>query len=351
MGPILEVSTTCTETEDWFSTLLTTNDDYPGDIAGVPWWQLGISQSPVGVLVGLDAGVDQLNTCQVTEILFFSTNSSVLDLASFPTPPRSSDSLQRDRTDGQPVLRVHALPLSSHLLHRPAVSIKQIQALKSSAQFLPDEVQSPLTTSASNLKRKELDEIFDDAAAERRKKKQRKPSVAGVEEYGNAGVGLHHRRVSSLETLKQRPRTASENPSIVTDFTTDTSKDQRPGSAFTVRPISGRDTANVSGEDNNLEAKNRDAISRIVMANMRMFGLQQRKKTRKSRQNSVILDPNQNEAIGLEKEKADAVNDEEYKMVYHNTFKSTIFAFVSKLGRFYGTALPNLRRLAKPYYQ
>lgn len=71
---------------------------------------------------------------------------------------------------------------------------------------------------------------------------------------------------------------------------------------------------------------------RVVMAAMRMHGLQQRKKTR-SRRASVAPGAEESQDWNEQVEAEENAKDEEFKMVYHQTYKSAAFALVSRLGQ------------------
>ena len=85
----------------------------------------------------------------------------------------------------------------------------------------------------------------------------------------------------------------------------------------------------VAPEEPTVESRNKEALSRVVMAGMRMYGLQQRRKT-KSRRGSVALSHDCNDHISEEQAAQDAVKDEEYKLIYHQTFKGAILALVCR---------------------
>lgn len=83
--------------------------------------------------------------------------------------------------------------------------------------------------------------------------------------------------------------------------------------------------APAEGADETIEAKNKDTISRIVMAGMRLYGLSQSKARRKSRVSSGAASPALDTCF--EEQEAERKQDEEYKLVYHQVFKGVCFAF------------------------
>ena len=72
-----------------------------------------------------------------------------------------------------------------------------------------------------------------------------------------------------------------------------------------------------------IEEQNKAALTRVVMAGMRLFGLQQQKKGSKSRTVSVLpcaSDSSTNPVVSSESE-------DTYKLIYHQTFKAACFTF------------------------
>ena len=83
------------------------------------------------------------------------------------------------------------------------------------------------------------------------------------------------------------------------------------------------------GSDDAIEAKNKDIISRIVMAGMRLYGLSQSKTRRKPRTSSGAASPALD--VDFEEQDAERKQDEEYKLVYHQVFKGVCFSFRSHI--------------------
>jgi hypothetical protein len=67
-----------------------------------------------------------------------------------------------------------------------------------------------------------------------------------------------------------------------------------------------------------IESRNKEAISRLVMAGMRLYGLQQKKRPKSTRDGA-----GETEASREEEER----KDEEYKLVYHQIYRATVVAF------------------------
>lgn len=66
------------------------------------------------------------------------------------------------------------------------------------------------------------------------------------------------------------------------------------------------------------------------MAAMRMYGLQQRKKN-KSRQGSVAPGVDVPKQLSVEEAAEEAAKDEEFKLIYHQTYKGAVLALVSDI--------------------
>jgi hypothetical protein len=84
-------------------------------------------------------------------------------------------------------------------------------------------------------------------------------------------------------------------------------------------------TVPLQPEEPTIKSRNKEALSKVVMAGMRMYGLQQRKKNR-SRRASVAPGIEESQQPNDEVAADEAVKDEEYKLVYHQTFKGAAFA-------------------------
>jgi hypothetical protein len=89
-------------------------------------------------------------------------------------------------------------------------------------------------------------------------------------------------------------------------------------------------TVSLQPEEPTTETRNKEALSRVVMAAMRMYGLEQRKKS-KSRQGSAAPGADAIRQLNAEEAAEGAAKDEEYKLIYHQTFKGAVLALVSNI--------------------
>lgn len=351
-GPSLDVWTTSGATEEWFSSILGGSSCVTAeceDATAYQWCTITRLQSPTGILVQVvgENAVD--NSPRVTEILFYGTVTPQVGL---PTPPTSSPNPSRAALADGPELRVHALPLSSSLLYRcPATttpplspSLRDLAApmKETEAQFLssPSVQQAP---SPGLNKRKQCDIIFDEATERRRKAKWKggESVAAAASRVDNTRPTSTHRKSLSIDGKAglaaelPNPRNAAQATQIAVPPLS-----RSPSVSSEIRPLSRKgllsDTmkrsslsrmADISAapEEPTVESRNKEALSRVVMAGMRMYGLQQRRKT-KSRRGSVALFHDGNDYISEEQAAEDAAKDEEYKLIYHQTFKGAMLA-------------------------
>lgn len=86
-------------------------------------------------------------------------------------------------------------------------------------------------------------------------------------------------------------------------------------------------TVPIQAEEPTTESRNKDALVKIVMAAMRMHGLQQRKQGRSRRASLAAGDEENQQQEDTAAE--DAAKDEEYKLIYHLTYKGAALAMVS----------------------
>jgi hypothetical protein len=342
-GPSLDVWTTCEATEAWFESILLSKpavtSEAEDSVDGHAWWTLARSQSPLGILVQVQDGAGDTQRQSVTEILFYGTIAPSA-AETLPTPPSPSP----EHPDAQlPALRVHALPLSSPLLHKQAaipalLAPNDDGAAITEAQFLPSH------TAPDSPKRKR--DIFEEATIAN--KKARGKGGAGIAAAVARGTesqsSFAHRKSLSLDTrpspfTESRPASANGAPSRPASRQLSRS----PSLSSDTRPISRKGvpeghnkrstlsqvaTVSTQPEEPTTESRNKEALSKVVMAAMRMAGMQQRKKNR-SRRASLAPGLEDSQNLSIEAAAEEAAKDEEYKIMYHQTYKGAAFAFVS----------------------
>lgn len=327
-GPPLDVWTGSSDTNDWFTGQLVEGTRCQEDEDSEhEWWRWAVRQSPLGILTKVIAPCEGSSGIRVTELLFYAATTGGSAVTGLPSPPSSSPA----EADGQqqPSLRVHALPLSSDIL-RQADNIPTPVSI-AEPHFLPpaSNTDTPVVHNIqSAVKRKSVSTLFDEATEQRRATKRRggESASAFASKHEQGIKPLSHRRSLSIDT-KQHVALNAPSPLAQTSRLRSPSlpSDSRPGSRKGAegqqRPSSLSRVASVNEpESNPVEDRNKELISRMVMAGMRMHGLQRKKKGAKSSKTSV--DDEQQAAL-------DAAADEEYKLVYHQVFKGAAFAFVS----------------------
>lgn len=324
IGSPLHVETDNEDVETWFRNVLvgpTTHDEKRH-----PWWQTARPDSQLGVLLSVESSNDVSGKTgsTITEILVYATryDSVQADL---------SKSVLAQTSDTRPTeteLAVQALPLNSGLLcsdHHgeptPPSSPSRL-AIEGDAVFLPPIVpkREDVINELQGRKRKSASEFLDEAT-ERRSKARRKGgegvSAAASRSESQVPALLHRRSVSNSTNLSKQPRPLSRSPSV---------SSSRPGTALptaTARSSLSRVQSMAGQDSTDLATRNKESISRIVMAGMRLYGLSQRKgrKVQSTGTASPAVD------VSFDEAETERKRDEEYKNVYHQTFKGTCFAF------------------------
>ncbi|KAA6407152.1 MAG: hypothetical protein FRX48_08953 [Lasallia pustulata] len=364
-GPSLGVWTTNEDTEQWFYNAIVRDgvaDRGFTDGAGptTPWWQRGGGQSDRGILFGVDSGIEPDGHAgpKITELLLYAlTGPNQTSTIALPTPPASS-SLSPDAGEHHatsennvPQARIYALPMSSELLHR--YDISQVphspppESLKDGyGQFLPPLADEHHPTHGSARKRSRISSLFDDAT-QRQRKVRKKGGVSISEAMANLErpPSSHGPTLSTLkwELEDDAARLLNEEPQEMQTQRVGLSRSASAAS-LGARPLSSRgaiadgkgsslrrvasiatmdDMAPVPEGEISIEQQNKNALSRLVMAGMRIYGLQQRKKSSRSRAVSEVAS-----SIAINPDPAQLQDsDDEYKLVYHQAFKGASFTF------------------------
>ena len=318
--------------------------DGQNEASGESWWNGLGKQSDRGILVKVDDEGTAINRPRkITEILLYAAVES--NSPSLPTPPGSSSP-----NDGHPssgvqakAVKVFALPLSSSVIDRIKNSVNVVTPSSedleqpSPAYFLPNGWDQPKAVQSARQKRPSLSSLFDDATQKRRKFKGR-----GGESVAQAMANIDRSVPSNGFSIESNCDSQDQFPTKTNDkarkalsrsasMTLGAKSEQiRPtsqsgsfnsGRRSTLHrmesAISPRNSPVLSEPDDTYGNQNRAALAKIVMAGMRLYGLQQRK-SRPGR--SQVTEPSSH-ALS----KADA--EDEYKLVYHQTFKAAMFAF------------------------
>ncbi len=270
------------------------------------WWQTARLNSTFGILTSVRSDVKRTSAPAATEVLFFASRG----------------------TEG---LSVHALPLSSHLLGHhlvptppasPTLHAEDAKEIAASFLRLGCASESEVVNEPPVRKRKNATDVFDEAA-ERRKKARSKGgqgvAAAAASRSGPCVPSLQHRRnTSNSQNVPVQSRPLSRSSSVASPRPATAAQPPQSRSS-----LSQMQNVDMSLKDASVEAKNKDVISRIVMAGMRLYGLSQQKgrKTHDDASSASQRD------LAVERDTDTDRGEEEYKYVYHQTFKGTCFAF------------------------
>lgn len=331
VGAPCRVATASDATESWFGRILASAGE-----DGDAWWETARPDSDLGVLVSVERDRDapsDLKTPRVTELLFYASQSrSGVDR--LPTPPPSSPHPDDGAGKEVSTLTVHALPLSTDLLYAvntaeptPPASPSRADA-DVEAAFLPQgsSVEEEVINKPPVRKRRSAADAFDEAS-ERRRKARRSGGegviAAAAPKMESQLPTLKHRRsVSNTQPVPLQTRPLSRSPSIASS--------RPPTSVGQPAKKSSLSQVQSTVEQNAIETKNKELISRTVMAGMRLYGLSQSKSRSKRKAESTAPSPAIDASFeDLETERR---NDEEFKLIYHQVYKGTCFAFRASMG-------------------
>lgn len=300
-------------------------------------------------------------TPRVTEVLFYASRpvDSLIKHETSPNTTLSKADEAREASDLSPKSdpSLCALLLSSDLLYRPAVENALSESMLAPlpdvqddetvyGRFLPP-FHEVLELEEVSRKKIKLSELFDDASTKRRNAKRRGPpnslltatkDMPFASMFNSSSNDNHfststadptpvhhlkprHRPSSTLEKSPLETNARSRSSSLVTESRPASSRGQVPEKKRT--QLSHLTEAS-HVDDTSIEARNKKTISRVVMAGMRIYGLTQRK---------VSARRDLNESYTPMELIRDALDDrdDEYKLVYYQTYKGTAFAFVRML--------------------
>ena len=350
VGPSLDVCIHNEATQQWIidSFISTSGSEVDPEYPGEPWWVRESGQLERGILLKVEDGdADRAKRKQnVTELLLYATvslkslNDTNLRIPPPSSPSRGSGTTSTKNVDYKSaVWDLYALPLSSHLLHRTASIRSSLIDDSDEARFLapfavepPDEQISP--------KRKTITSLFEDATQQRKRLKKRggegvskamsaydayPPTCQNTDQFQITSLvqGISESKLTARATLS-RASSAVSSPSLEPSRPPSRRETTKRSSLHRVESISSpRESSCVSDSSSSIEQQNRSALTRIVMAGMRVYGLQQRKRSSKPHgSNEVPLSDLETHLPNVLTE-----DDSEYKLVYHQTFKAACFTF------------------------
>lgn len=366
-GPSLDVWTQNETTEQWLSESLLDDwrieEDENNEFSG-PWWLRPTQQSDRGILLKVEDRTRNTTGSEHkgTEVLIYAALSKEAeDHASLPTPPGSSSPHAGQDMDGGVSngiikdIKIYALPLCSSTF----TLVDDIGGLASpslcdnstdvEARFLLPSFPPKAGTSTSPRKRQRISTMFEDATYQRKRLMRHggdriSKAMAAV----NSAVITNEKLMSSNSYVRE-DKDARESDQPKDDFRNGLPRALLSRASSTIslrgaessRPPSRRgpllnakrsslsrvesiasmiETSQIS-EDSTIEQQNKSALTRIVLTGMRIYGLQPRKKSLKSR-----VEPEMEESPFIESGRPEEEEDD-YKLIYHQTFKAASFTF------------------------
>lgn len=351
-GPNLELHTSHAETSQWLQSKL----------AGAIWLdQEQELQQSIQCPVGLLLSVDGSKASAATNFLVY----GVLSNAAYtrpPTPPHSSPFDIPPQPTPRPHydLRIYAAPLSTTRLTQAQShpSPPPDEDNSRCAEFLPD-------TNSPSPKRKRVATLFEVAAQHHRRVRQRGgeavsqlmapsrptsshqslrikrepdedlPSLSSMDRFSSrrsrsASIGANMHRPGSVRgrttpaNVDPQKRAPTPNPFLerrTQSFV------QMPSSLSTEKPVSTPGSPNKDPET--IIAENKNLVTRTILTCMRLYGFNRAN----MRTNSVCKGAEPDEGTGATpapelraETPAPATDDDEFKAMYHATYKAAAFA-------------------------
>lgn len=365
-----DVWTDDVEMEQWLGDCLLRNpnngpntDESSPEITS-PWWSRPSQQSDRGILLEVRNGTsDSRSPGAITEFLIYASVSKSTQSPSYlpsppasSSPPRTSNDEEGSHEGSLQMIRIRAVPLASttHQLQH----VKQIN--QSSADdrlndgepyFLPTISSTSVAPLNSPPKRQRLLNLFEDATYKRKRLSRRGGEGISKAMAGLNSPTLHLEKQRGSEPDESKPnsklhlnlqrqlggRGLSRSSSVSSIRDMELARlqsrpqghvDAKRSSLYGVEGMSliGK-SATLSPETNSFEEQNRSALTRVVMAGMRIYGLQQRRKSIKIQTWSGL------EADSPFNDLSVPRGDDEYKMIYHQTLKAATFTFRTQMNK------------------
>ena len=348
-GPSCSVSTTNEATTTWLNmALLDYEESYlNGHASRKPWWTYSGMQSDNGILLKVETGNEEEHGIQnaVTEILFFGAVASASP--ELPTPPASSPAFRAGDLDDNlnqngKIIKVLALPICSNVIRlvndSMEVCLPNSQDSPSARQacFLPYTDDQARVTRLAAQKRQSISTLFEDATQKRRKLKRRggesiSQAMAGIDRLPSQHGMWEKQDAPQPQENDMRRKNLSQASSVTPIYGTEASRPpSRSGLLANGKRSSLHQMESVNLLHNSptlpdanggYEQQNKAAMTKVLLAAMRLHGMQQKKKPQSQSQ-----PPNQVTSHTMKNKTANEVEDE-YKLVYHQTFKAAMFTF------------------------
>ena len=350
VGPSCDVSTGDEATKRWLTEALLQFEgcDLHGNASREPWWLHMGNQSENGILLRVEAQNEEECRLQdvASEVLVYAAVTQ--HNTALPTPPRSSSPAPPDEdtantlNNAETLVKVYALPLCSNIIGRAEAfmgSCPPIPTESSSvgeACFLPHMHNPATVTQPPPQKRPSISMLFDDATKKRRKIRGRggesiSQAMAGIDRPASQHGIPENQEIHQPQQSEPRRKSLSRAPSMTPLASSASSRPTSCSGALAngkrsslhrvESAITSHDSPALSDADGTCAQENKAALTKVIMAGMRLHGLQQKKKPlNKLQGHSLVVLNNETDTVVNEAE-------DEYKLVYHQTFKSATFIF------------------------
>lgn len=366
-GPSLNVWTQNESTEHWLSESLLDDWDLGYDTAFEstgPWWLRPVQQSDRGILLRVEDDAEAVVNAghRITEFLIYAALCKEPELCNvLPTPPGSSSpGADPDIDISRPLgiirdIKIHALPLSSYSY----TQIEDCAGLDApslydnlnvgEARFLPATSENALTVLASPQKRQRISTMFEDATYQRKRQMGHGGDriSRAMAEIDGSMTNREPLKTSTLEDVRQNPfvdqmkeklrstprgnlsRSSSETSLRIIESSRPPSRrgaltSGKRSSLHRVESIMSTGETFQVPAANTIEQQNKCALSRIVMTGMRIYGLQQKKK-------SIKPQIEQETEASFRESSRPPEEEDDYKLIYHQTFKAASFTFRARI--------------------
>ena len=281
-----------------------------------------------------------------TEVLVYA--AVIQNTTALPTPPRSSSPTPPDKdtahslNEPETLVKVYALPLCSNIIGRADVFMQSCPPIPTDSPsageicFLPHMHDPAPVTQPPPQKRPSISMLFDDATKKRRKIRGRggesiSQAMAGIDRPASQHGIPENQEIPHPQQNDLRRKSLSRAPSTTPITSSASSRPTSRSGALAngkrsslhrvESAITHHDSPALSDADGSCAQENKAALTKVIMAGMRLHGLQQKKKPlNKSQGPSQMILNTETDTVVNEAE-------DEYKLVYHQTFKAATFIF------------------------
>ena len=281
-----------------------------------------------------------------TEVLVYAAATQTN--TALPTPPRSSSPAPPDEDTAnhldkaETLVKVYALPLCSNIIGRAEVFMGSCPPIPTGspsagqACFLPHMHDPAPVAQPPPQKRPSISILFDDATNKRRRIRGRggesiSQAMAGIDRPASQHGIPENQEIPLPQQSDLRSKSLSRAPSMTPVASSASSRPTSRSGALAngkrsslhrvESAITPHDSPALSDADGSCAQENKAALTKVIMAGMRLHGLQQKKKPLNKTQG-----PSQ---VSLNTETDTVVNEaeDEYKLIYHQTFKAATLIF------------------------